>query len=397
MKDFRSPGAVLVASALLAMCALVTAAYDQSDSASSAYAADAAAAIRSPWAGSVLIAGGWGHSPTVELYDPPSRKFHIAGKMNLFFAGVEAIELRGPEVLLLGGRRQDYYDVPGGQLYDARTGRFVAVGEHLVFGTCFATVQLANGKVLITGGLKIPETGPPTVADAFIYDPTTHKFSGTGAMAERRCGASATRLNDGRVLVAGGSGETPVSLASAEIYDPRAGKFTAAGKMRQGREQHSATLLRDGTVLIAGGFEAHADGAKSFADAELFDPRSGHFKTVGKMSSVRGAHTATLLDNGNALITGGENGFRGDQVMASAELYHPATHTFTAAGTMLQGRYSHTATLLADGDVLIAGGATLHDWLASAELYHPASGKFEATGAMAHARYGQSAVVLSGK
>jgi hypothetical protein len=394
MKGFRSPAAVLAASAVLAMCVFMAAAYGQFHP---AYAGDAAAAIRSPWAGSVLIAGGWGHSPTVELYDPPSRKFHIAGKMDLFFAGVEAIELRGPQVLLLGGRRQDYYDVPGGQVYDARTGRFIAVGEELVFGTCFATVGLANGKVLITGGLKIPETGPPTVADAFIYDPATRKFSATGAMAERRCGASATRLNDGRVLVAGGTGETPVSLASAEIYDPRTGKFIAAGKMRYGREQHSATLLRDGTVLIAGGFEAHADGAKSFADAELFDPRSRRFKSTGKMSSVRGAHAATLLDNGDVLITGGENGFRGDQVTASAELYHPATHTFTAAGTMLQGRYSHSATLLGDRDVLIVGGATLHDWLASAELYHPASGKFEATGAMAHARYGQSAVVLSEK
>jgi Kelch motif/Galactose oxidase, central domain len=394
MKGFRSPAAVLAASALLAMCALVATAYSQFHT---AYPADAAAAIRSPWAGSVLIAGGWGHSPTVELYDPPSRKFHIAGKMDLFFAGVAAIELRGPEVLLLGGRRQDYYDIPGGQVYDARTGRFVAVGKGVVFGTYFATVGLANGKVLITGGLKIPETGPPTVADAFIYDPAAHEFSATGAMAERRCGASATLLNDGRVLVAGGTGETPVSLASAEIYDPRTGKFTAAGKMRYGREQHSATLLRDGTVLIAGGFEAQADGAKSLADAELFDPGSGHFKTAGKMSSVRGAHAATLLDNGDVLITGGENAFRGDQVMASAELYDAATHTFTSAGTMLQERYSHTATLLDDGDVLIAGGATLHDWLASAELYHPRSGKFEATGAMAHARYGQSAVVLSGK
>jgi hypothetical protein len=256
---------------------------------------------------------------------------------------------------------------------------------------------LADGKVLITGGLKIPETGPPTVADAFIYDPATRKFSSTGAMTERRCGASATRLNDGRVLIAGGSGETPVSLASAELYDPRTGKFTAAGKMRYGREQHSATLLRDGAVLIAGGFEAHADGGKSFADAELLYPRSERFETAGKMNSMRGAHAAMLLDNGDVLITGGENGFRGDQVMASAELYHPATHTFTAAGTMLREHYSHTATLLGDGDVLIVGGATLHDWLASAELYHPASGKFEVTGAMTHARYGQSAVVLSGK
>jgi Galactose oxidase, central domain len=292
MKDFRSPGKVLVASAVLAICVLLGAAYDQSHSTYTTYAADSAAAIRSPWAGSVLIAGGWGHSPTVELYDPPSRKFHIAGQMDLFFAGVEAIELRGPEVLLLGGRRQDYYDVPGGQLYDARTGRFVAVGEGRVFGTCFAAVQLANGKVLITGGLKIPETGPPTVADAFIYDPASRKFSATGAMAERRCSASATRLKDGRVLVADGSGETPQSLASAELYDQRTGKFTAAGKMLHGREQHSATLLRDGTVLIAGGFEAHADGAKSFADAELFDPRSGRFKTAGKMNSVDGERRA---------------------------------------------------------------------------------------------------------
>jgi hypothetical protein len=77
------------------------------------------------------------------------------------------------------------------------------------------------------------------------------------------------------VLVAGGTGATTTSLASAEIYNPRTGRFTAAAKMIHGREQHNATLLGDGTVLIAGGFEAQADGARSFADAELFDPRTG--------------------------------------------------------------------------------------------------------------------------
>jgi Kelch motif protein/galactose oxidase-like protein len=378
----------LAALGLLGLWALAAVARAQSN---------AAASTGSSWAGDVLIAGGWGHSPTVELYDPQGRKFRVAGKMDLFFAGVEAIELGGPEVLLIGGRRQDFYEVQGGEVYDARTGRFAPVGEGFTFGTCFATAGLGNGKVLITGGLKIPQSGPPTVADAFIYNPATRVFSATGAMAERRCGASATRLNDGRVLVAGGTGATTTSLASAEIYNPRTGRFTAAAKMIHGREQHSATLLGDGTVLIAGGFEAQADGARSFADAELFDPRTGHFKAAGNLMSARGAHAATALGNGDVLITGGENAFRGNRVLASAEIYHPATHSFTAAGAMLQERYSHTATVLTNGDVLIAGGATLHDWLASAELYHPATGKFEATGAMAHARYGQSAVVLGSK
>ncbi len=366
-----------------------------------ASAADAqlqpASATQTRLTGSVLIAGGWGHSPTIELYDPASGKFRVAGHMEMFFAGVEAIDLHGPQVLLLGGRRQDYYDAPGGLLYDARDGTFIEVGKNITFGTCFAAARLANGKVLIAGGLKIPEAGPPTVSDAFIFDPATRKFSATGAMAEPRCDASATLLKDGRVLIAGGSGTTPDSVASAEIYDPRAGRFVKAGRMRHGREQHSATLLGDGTVLIAGGFEAASDGAVSFADAEIFDPATLRFKPAGALKAARGAHTATLLKNGDVLIVGGENRFRGDQVFASAELYHPASSTFTPAGSMSAQRYSHTATLLGNGYVLIAGGATLHDWLASAELYDPARGRFIATGTMAHARYGQSAVVLNGR
>ncbi|MDQ2949340.1 MAG: kelch motif-containing protein, partial [Acidobacteriota bacterium] len=150
------------------------------------------------------------------------------------------------------------------------------------------------------------------------------------------------------------------------------GTFTATGKMTRARSAHTATLLPNGKVLLSGGFGALGFGE---ATAELYDPSTGAFAATGNMTT-RGWHTATLLADGRVLIVGGFGGVDGigKGSLPIAELYDTSTGTFTTTGATITALTYHTATLLRDGRVLIAGPA-------AAELYDPVSGAFTATGA----------------
>jgi WD40 repeat protein len=205
-----------------------------------------------------------------------------------------------------------------------------------------------------------------------------------------RAGHTATLLSTGQVLVTGGNSATVTGFASAEIFDPITQKFTASGNMTTPRSGHTATLLCDLTappcrndkVLITGG------GADT---SELFDPASGTFLPSGGGGQLLW-HTATLLRNGKVLIAGGAGGVG---AQASAGLYDPSTDTFTDTGNMTTGRWGHTATLLASGKVLIAGGYdSAGIGLTSAELYDPVTGTFSITGSMLATWYGHTATRL---
>jgi galactose oxidase-like protein len=157
--------------------------------------------------------------------------------------------------------------------------------------------------------------------------------------------------------------------------------------MTAARYGHTATPLADGRILIAGGYTEH----NTTASAELYDPVSGRFIATGDMTTTRGWPTATLLPDGRVLIAGGKanttipGGSGTDGVLASSELYDPATGTFTPTGNMTRPRMGHTATLLGDGRVLIAVGWSGSDRLSSAELYDPSNGTFSTTGNMTRA------------
>ena len=240
---------------------------------------------------------------------------------------------------------------------------------------------LPDGKVLIAGGMR---RNQDFYKSAELYDPATGTFQRTGEMSIGRVGHAAVLLRSGKVLIAGGwigHGTTD----SAELYDPATGKFTAIAKMTRRRARESATLLANGDVLLVGGADHDGpDGA--LASAEIFRAATLRFQPTGSLHHARSSHTATLLNDGRILIAGGGDG----GLQAVAELYDPKTGTFSQTGSLITPRYKHTAGLLPDGRVLIAGGSDERDWngaMTSAELYDPHTGKFTATSPLNDSRF----------
>jgi hypothetical protein len=337
---------------------------------------------------------------------------------------------------------------PGGGSSRSYKGTFSPTGSLPAERYEHTATLLSDGRVLIVGGTDSTATdsgGATAMSSVELYDPKAGTFSPIGSMSSGRFGHTATRLSDGRVLVAGGnSGTASVesSLASAELYDPKTGTFSPTGSMASARQQHTATLLSDGRVLVAGGYGA----GNWLSSAELYDPKTGTFTATdtmagssdhltatllldGRVFITEGGmtvtaelfdpthgnngtfaptsgrmicppqphvcpydHTATLLPDGRVLIAGGDEG-RGAVILA--QLYDPKTDSFSSTGSMTAARRGHTATALPDGRVLVAGGQSNAGYVASAELYDPKAGTFTATGSMAAAHWEHTATLLS--
>lgn len=202
---------------------------------------------------------------------------------------------------------------------------------------------------------------------------------------------TAPLLPNGKVLVVGGNDGTGHPSATAELYDPESGKWTTTGSLNTGRFNHKAILLPNGKVLVAGGYVAVVDPYLRLiptASAELYDPATGTWTATGDLNVARAVHTMTLLPNGKVLVAG--------EVLA-AELYDPASETWTITGSLTTARGYHTATLLLNGKVLVAGDSGSVTG-ATAELYDPATGTWTPTGNLVHARsWHQAALLPDGK
>lgn len=220
-------------------------------------------------------------------------------------------------------------------------------------------------------------------------------FTTTGALSGSRAGHSTTLLRNGTLLVVGGFNGT-VRLTSSELYNPATGGWAASGALTTGRTTHTATLMSNGKVLAAIGsmfFARQAHTATLLTDgrvlvagggnvgyftsgAEIYDPASGTWGTTGALGTARGVHTATLLPDGRVLAAGGNHNNINEPLTAlsSAELYDPATGTWTASGSLNAARSTHTATLLPGGQVVIAAGYYVDSLvqLSSVELYDSA-------------------------
>jgi len=171
--------------------------------------------------------------------------------------------------------------------------------------------------------------------------------------------------------------------------------FTSTGSMTTNRDFHTATLLPNGKVLVVGG-NAGSDSTGNIilSSAELYDPASGTWTATGSMASTRGAHTTTLLTNGIVMVAGGTGGGT-NGILSTVELYDPASGTWTPTNSMVTARTYFTATLLTNGMVLAAGGNTpgTND-ISSAELFNPTTGRWTLTGSMTTNRAHHTATLM---
>jgi hypothetical protein len=297
------------------------------------------------------------------------------------------------KVLIAGGfagSGGEYNPYRTAELFDPNSGTFQSVAEMSIGRSGHTATLLKNGEVLIVGGW----TGRYDLrGSAEIYNPAANTFTPTGNLVVERAGNTATLLVDGRVLIAGGEDRQENKIASAEIYDPSTGKFTATGSMAEARAAHTATALKDGKVLITGGSSGHYPSQNVYRSAEIFDPATGKFVSTGQMTAARHKHAAILLRSGKVLIVGGSDNRDWHGEYASAEIYDPASRTFTTTGTMNTARFKLPAAvaLLPDGRVLVAGGGPF------AELFDEITGTFtKVPGSLGAARFFASATLLPG-
>ena len=267
----------------------------------------------------------------------------------------------------------------------------------------FSATVLQDGRVLVVGGTRNQE--PYLLASAEIYDPTTGTWSWAGNMSEARAGHTATLLEDGRVLVAGGVGSLERgSLASSEIYDPATGGWSAAATMPTLRWGHMAILLPDGRVLVAGGSTSHDYVPGRWA--LVYDPATDTWSSTRDMVEERAGFGATLLPQGAVLLVGGtmdlgKPGAHEPQALQSAEVYDPVTGEWSAVASMSVERSFPSVTLLEDGRVLVAGGAEFagpgarYKSHASAEIYDPSSDTWSPASSLSRQRAGHWAARLT--
>jgi hypothetical protein len=300
--------------------------------------------------------GHRGASDQSEL-DPYGQSHHTS----LFSHGNVAARWQrlGSGVLVVAGRDNDLRIRDNAELYDPAAGTWSVTGSLNTARILHTATLLQNGKVLVAGGGVAP--GLPNTAE--LYDPVTGTWSPTGSLAAAHAGHTATLLPNGKVLVSGGTDNFSV-LHTAELYDPTTGTWGPAGSPTWARSGHTATLLQNGSVLVAGGIVGPYDADNEFpaaSNAELYDPVAGSWRSVGTAIRLY-EHTATLLPSGKVLMAGGYSirpiGPGGLAVTSrGAELYDPAGEAWSYTGYLSVTRVGHTASLLPNGKVLVAGGA----------------------------------------
>ena len=329
--------------------------------------------------GTLLAAGGsnaTGVLDSAELYDPDTGMWSITGSLNVARSVHTATLLQDGKVLVAGGITGSVsreFATNTAELYDPATRTWSLTGNLNVGRELHTATLLQDGKVLVTGG----SSGPNSITNtAELYDPATGIWSIAGALKMTRHLHTATLLQDGKVLVAGGclDGDCDVPLNSAELYDPNRGDWSAAGSANALRESHTATLLPNGQVLVAGGGRQF----ENLNTNELYNPATGRWSFTSNLSRLVN-HTATLLANGKVLVAGGWRlGVpRSVNTLNNADIYDPATGNWKNTATLNAPRVFHTATLLSNGKVVVVGGYDArfdrsdNSFLRSAELYDP--------------------------
>lgn len=334
--------------------------------------------------GRIVVVGGDGSTAaTAVLYNIAADRWSSFPSPRIARAAPHATLLGDSTILLTGA------DTASAEIYRPGVAGWLPAAPMVDARRSHTATLLQNGKVLVTGGINL--------ASAELYDPVTNSWSSAGTMSTPRGRHTATLLPDGRVLVVGGlaSGFNGPALASAELYNPTTNSWSPAGTMHDARYVHTATLLCTGKVLVAGGYNGDPAVNRDLASAELYDPTTNSWSLAAPMSVDREHHTATLLGNGKVLVTGGFMTLNVPTDSARrAELYDPATDSWSPAGQMSTARAKHRAVLLQNGRVLVIGGYDLNTVFATTELYDPATNTWSSTASLHGPRVEETATLL---
>ena len=321
-----------------------------------------------------------------------AQAWKTAGNMVVGSNRHAAVALTNGLVLLMGGFDGASF-LTRAELFNPATLQWTLTGAMAAAREDHTATVLPSGAVLVAGGLA----DFTNLDSCEIYNSATGTWSSTGAMITPRAQHTASPVGEGsgyRVLVAGGEDGSFTATRSSELYDPATSTWTNTGLLQLGRYEHAAVSLKDGRVLVAGGYDVNGDATDT---AELYTVGTGGWTLLTSvMSTPRTLHAATILPDGFVLVSGGQNTLGVYQ--ASADLFDPATSEWTVAGNMVNQRGFHTLTLLPSGNVMTVGGQNLGGFpttLNSAELYVSALRIWQSTASIQDGRTRHSATLMT--
>lgn len=319
-----------------------------------------------------------------------------AGNLALARLSHHATLLSDGRVLVTGGNTAvgNTYDTKSAEVYDPGTNAWSPAGATANGRAGHVASALPDGRVLVAGGVNANVCTSDTTAE--IYDPATNTWSFTGSLSTARYFATATLLPDGRVLVAGGGNRCGAVFNSAEIYDPATGTWSPTANMTTPREFHDAVALADGRVMLVGGV-GPCCSFPALGSADIYDPATGTWTATGSMAFTRIHPSLATLADGRVMATGGYSGSGFGSVPngPDVEIWDPASGTWSPTGSLSVPRSGSTLSVLGDGRVLAAGGTDGGAYHASAETWDPASGSWTAASPMTDARASHTATVLN--
>ena len=323
---------------------------------------------------------------------PVAAKWVAAGSLHAARGSTRLLVLSDGRALVVG---DDNFCDPG-PAYDSsmaaevwKAGTWAVTGSLNSARNDLTAQSLAGGKAFVVGGTNVDGI---SFSSPKIWDPATGVWTSSGLMATARSFPASALLKDGRVIVIGGEyqkGTTDTYLATAEVFTPAAGTFAKTGSLKVARSAALAVTLTDGRVLVAGGFTSKG----AVADTEIWNPGTGTWASVGA-TPIWGGSSLVALSDGGALLAGGQD--KAQKGIATVYRFDATADKWVAAAKMITAAYDRVAAVLANGQVLVAGGLPAHlkPAIAAAELFDPATGKWTATVAMPSAREQSKAVLL---
>ncbi len=337
--------------------------------------------------GEVLVTGGTTSQADAELYDPIADTWTAThGLVSPHTRGTLTVLASGDALLVGGDLQQANPSAPSVEVYQRGPNQWISAGGLITARRNHSASLLPNGQILVIGGNAA--AGANALSSSEVYDPNTGRWKNGASMAVPHALHTATILPSDRILVVNG---TDSGASSAELCDFTSPSVQVGGASLSARNASTYTLLPDGQILLAGGQDAN--GA-AFPTCELYDPETDSWSDTGALKTPRVGHTATLLVNGKVLLVGGFMPGTASFV-ATSEVYDPATgKCTTTAGNPLARHITHTATLLRDGTVIVAGGFNQTSDPTYCEIYDPGSDSWSVGAPIDQLRVGATATLL---